>query len=201
MAVAPVVGLTGGIGSGKSTVAGMLAELGARVIDADRIGHEVYRPGSDGFRRVVDAFGPGVVAPDGAIDRRKLGALVFATPAARARLNAIVHPQIADEVRRRIAAARAEGFAGPIVVEAAVLIEAGWRPLVERLWVVSAERETAIGRVMAARGLSREEVERRLDVQVAESEGRRVADLVLDNNGTPAALRAQVEQAWHSLVS
>jgi dephospho-CoA kinase len=201
MTVAPVVGLTGGIGSGKSTVAAMLAELGARVIDADRIGHEIYRPGSDGFRRVVEAFGPGVVAPDGLIDRHKLGALVFATSAARARLNAIVHPLIADEVRRRIAAARAEGFAGPIVVEAAVLIEAGWRPLVERLWVVSAERETAIGRVMAARGLSREEVERRLDVQVAESEGRRVADLVLDNNGTPAALRAQVEQGWHSLVS
>ncbi len=108
--VAPIIGLTGGIGAGKSTVAGILTQLGARVIDADRIGHEAYRPGSEGFARVVEAFGPGVVGADRAIDRRALGALVFADPAARARLNALVHPLIAAEVGRRIAAARAEGF-------------------------------------------------------------------------------------------
>src|SRR5512145_1043887 len=120
---APIVGLTGGIGAGKSTVAAILAELGARVIDADRIGHEVYRPGSEGFRRVVGAFGPGIVAADGTIDRRALGAIVFGDPAALARLNALVHPLIAEELSRRIAEARAGGDAGPIVIEAAVLLE------------------------------------------------------------------------------
>jgi dephospho-CoA kinase len=92
---AHVIGLTGGIGSGKSTVAAMLAGLGAHVIDADKIGHEVYRPGTEGFARVVDAFGPGVVASDGTIDRRALGAIVFADAGARTRLNALVHPLIA----------------------------------------------------------------------------------------------------------
>jgi len=198
---APIVGLTGGIGAGKSTVAAILTELGARVIDADRIGHEVYRPGSEGFARVVEAFGPGVVGADGAIDRRTLGARVFADPAARARLGALVHPLIADEVGRRIAAARAEGFDGPLVVEAAVLLEAGWRPLVDRVWVVSTRREHAIARIVAARGLTREEVERRLDAQLSDAERRRQADLVIENDGPPAALQAAVEDAWRTLVS
>ncbi len=192
-----VIGLTGGIGSGKSTVAAILAELGARVVDADKIGHEVYVPGTEGFVRVVEAFGRGVVAADGTIDRRALGAIVFADPGARARLNAIVHPLIAAELGRRLAAAGGPGT--PHVVEAAVLIEAGWRSLVDRLWVVSVNRETAIARVMASRGLPRAEVERRLDVQMPDAERRRLADLVIDNDGTPAALRAKVEAAWHAL--
>jgi dephospho-CoA kinase len=192
-----VIGLTGGIGAGKSAVAAILAGLGARVIDADRIGHEVYRPGSEGFARVVEAFGPGVVAADGTIDRRALGALVFADPAARARLNAIVHPLIAAEIGRQIAAEPAGG--GPLVVEAAVLLEAGWRPLVERVWVVSVDRETAIARVTASRGMSRPEVERRLEAQMPDAERRRRADLVIDNNGSPAELRAQVDAAWRAL--
>jgi len=198
---APIIGLTGGIGAGKTTVAAILAGLGARVIDADRIGHEVYRPGSAGFARVVEAFGPGVVGADGAIDRRTLGALVFADPAARARLNALVHPLIATEVGGRIAAARAEGFEGPLVVEAAVLLEAGWQSLVDRVWVVSARREDAILRVMATRGLAREEVERRLEAQMSDAERRRQADLVIENDGPPAALRAAVEEAWRTLAS
>ena len=198
--VAPVVGLTGGIGAGKSMAAAFLTELGARVIDADRIGHEVYRPGSEGFASVVETFGPRVVGADGAIDRRALGALVFADPAARARLNALVHPLIAAEVGRRIAAARAEGFDGPLVVEAAVLLEAGWRPLVDRVWVVSTRREHAVARTMAARGLTREEVERRLDAQMSNAERQRHADLVIENDGSPAALRAAVEAVWRTLV-
>jgi len=197
--VAPIIGLTGGIGAGKSMAAAFLTELGARVIDADRIGHEAYRPGSEGFARVVETFGPGVVGADGAIDRRALGALVFADPAARARLNALVHPVIAAEVGRRIAAARAEGFDGPLVVEAAVLLEAGWRPLVDWVWVVSTRREHAVARIMAARGLTSEEVERRLDAQTSDAERRRHADLVIENDGSPAALRAAVEAAWRTL--
>jgi dephospho-CoA kinase len=200
MAGRPIVGLTGGIGSGKSTVVSVLAELGARVIDADRIGHEMYRPGTEGYERVVATFGRDVVAADGTIDRRALGALVFGDSAALARLNAIVHPLIAAEVSRRIAAARAEGSTAPIVVEAAILLEAGWRPLVDRVWVVSAARENAVARVVASRGLAPGEVERRLDAQMPDAERRRQADLVIENDGTPAALRAEVEKAWRTLL-
>lgn len=195
-----VIGLTGGIGSGKSTVASLLAELGARVVDADKIGHWVYRSGSEGFRAVVDAFGPDVVAPDGTIDRARLGKRVFADPAARARLNAIVHPRIGAELAARIAAARADGYEGPVVVEAAVLLEAGWKPMVDQLWVVSVDPETAIARVVASRGLARAEVERRIAAQMSDAERRRHADVVIDNSGSLESLRAQVERAWRAVA-
>jgi dephospho-CoA kinase len=193
----PVVGLTGGIGSGKSTVAAILAELGGHVIDADKIGHEVYRPGTEGFRAVVDAFGAGVVGADGTIDRRVLGGIVFADEAARMRLNALVHPLIGREIARRIEAARGEER--PIVVEAALLLEAGWRPLIDQVWLVSVPRETAIARLIASRGLTRVEVERRLDAQVTDAARRPLADVVIDNDGSPEALRTQVESAWRTL--
>jgi len=193
-----VIGLTGGIGSGKSTVAVMLGDLGARVVDADRIGHETYRPGSVGFARVVEAFGPGVVAADGSIDRRVLGAIVFGDPTALARLNSIVHPLIAAEISRQVAAARAGGDA-PLVIEAALLIEAGWRSFIDQLWLVSVRPETAIARVVASRGLSADEVERRLRTQVPDAERRRLADVVIENDGTLAELRTQVERAWRAL--
>ena len=195
----PVIGLTGGIGSGKSTAAGILAGLGAVVIDADKIGHEIYRPGTEGFRRVVEAFGPGIVGADGTIDRGALGAIVFADPAALTRLNALVHPLIGDEIRRRIAAARAQDPWHPIVVEAAIMLEAGWR-FFDRVWLVTTAPETAITRATATRGLARAEVERRLAAQMPDAERRRFADLVLENNGTLGDLQARVEEAWRTLV-
>lgn len=200
----PVIGLTGGIGSGKSTVAAMLAGLGAVVIDADKVGHEIYRPGTDGFRRVVDAFGAAIVAADGTIDRRRLGARVFGDPAALARLNALVHPLIGDEIRRRIQTAlaanesAAPGAGRPIVIEAAIMLEAGWR-FFDRIWVVVVSREVAIARVTASRGLARHDVEQRIEAQISNDERRRVADLVIENDGTVAELRAKVEAAWHGL--
>jgi dephospho-CoA kinase len=200
MATSPVIGLTGGIGSGKSTVAAILAELGAVVIDADKIGHEIYLPGTEGFRRVEAEFGADVVAADGTIDRRRLGTRVFAEPAALARLNALVHPLIGDEIRRRIQAALAAGDAAarPIVIEAAIMLEAGWR-FFDRIWVVVVSREVAIARVTASRGLSRVDVEQRIDAQMSNEERRRIADVVIDNDGTLADLRAKVEAAWHEL--
>jgi dephospho-CoA kinase len=195
---AALIGLTGGIGSGKSTVAGMLAELGACVIDADRVGHDVYRPGSEGFRRVHEAFGAEVVAGDGTIDRQVLGARVFGDEQALARLNALLHPLIGEEIRDRITAAAAQDPDRPVVVEAAIMLEAGWR-FFERLWVVVVDRETAIARVTASRGLTREEVERRIDAQMSNEERRRLADLVIENDGSLEALRAQVERAWRGL--
>jgi dephospho-CoA kinase len=194
----PVIGLTGGIGSGKSTVAAMLGELGAVVIDADKVGHEVYLPGTDGFRRVVEAFGAAIVAPDGTIDRRRLGARVFGDPAELARLNRVVHPLIGEEIRRRMQAALAEGGGRPIVVEAAIMLEAGWR-FFDRIWVVVVRRDVAVARVMASRGLSRAEVEQRIDAQMSNAERRQVADVVFENDGTLAELRAKVEAAWDAL--
>jgi len=197
--MAPVlIGLTGGIGSGKSTVAAMLAELGARVIDADRVGHDVYRPGSEGFCRVSEAFGPDVVGPDGTIDRRVLGARVFADPAALGRLNALLHPLIGDAIRDRIATAVAGDPDRPVVVEAAIMLEAGWH-FFDRIWVVLVERETAIARVTASRGLTREEVESRIDAQMSNEERRRRADLVIENDGSIEELRARVAEAWHGI--
>jgi dephospho-CoA kinase len=192
------IGLTGGIGSGKSTVAAMLADLGATVIDADKVGHEIYRPGSEGFRLVRDAFGPAVVGADGAIDRKALGTRVFGDPAELARLNALLHPLIGTAIRERVAAARAARPGVPVVVEAAIMLEAGWR-FFDRIWVVLAGRETAMARVVASRGLRRDEVERRLEAQLPNAERRRYADLVLENDGTLDALRAQVEAAWRAL--
>lgn len=193
-----LVGLTGGIGSGKSTVAAMLSEMGAFVIDADTVGHDVYRPGTEGFAQVVEAFGAGIVGEDGRVDRRVLGARVFADPAALARLNAIVHPLIRAELDRRVERALAAHPTSPVVVEAAIMLEAGWR-FFERIWVVVVSRETAIARVSASRGLSRAEVERRLDAQMSNEERRRHADRVIENDGDLEALRVQVEDAWGTL--
>lgn len=198
MATGPVIGLAGGIGSGKSTVAGMLAALGAHVVDADKVGHDVYRPGTEGFHRVVDAFGPDVVGADGAIDRARLGARVFADPAELARLNAIVHPLIGDEIRKRIAAVQATGDGRPLVIEAAIMLEAGWS-FFDQVWVVIVGRETAIARVTASRGLGRADVERRIDAQMTNDERRRRADVVIENDGSLADLRARVEEAWRRL--
>jgi dephospho-CoA kinase len=202
MANGPIIGLTGGIGSGKSTVAAMLAELGAIVIDADKVGHEVYLPGTEGFRRVVEAFGRDVVGSDGTIDRRILGARVFGDLASLKRLNALVHPLIGDEIRTRLQAAVGSADQGgtrrPIVVEAAIMMEAGWR-FFDRIWVVVVTPETAVTRVVASRGLSRDDVERRIAAQMTNAERERIADLVIRNDGTLDVLRAQVEAAWRAL--
>jgi len=202
MANGPIIGLTGGIGSGKSTVAAMLADLGAIVIDADKVGHEVYLPGTEGFRRVVEAFGRDVVGSDGTIDRRILGARVFGDLASLKRLNALVHPLIGDEIRTRLQAAVGSADQGrtrrPIVVEAAIMMEAGWR-FFDRIWVVVVTPETALTRVVASRGLSRDDVERRIAAQMTNAERERIADLVIRNDGTLDVLRAQVEAAWRAL--
>lgn len=191
-----VIGLIGGIGSGKSVVRRILAELGAEVIDADRIGHEVYRPGTAGYRAVVDAFGPEVLDPEGAIDRRRLGARVFADPAELARLNAVVHPLIRAEIEGLLRAARQRRDVRAVVVEAAILLEAGWKSLVDEVWLVLADREAVLARLADARGLSREESAARIARQMSDDERRRQADVVIDNRGSLEDLREQVAALW-----
>jgi dephospho-CoA kinase len=195
------IGLTGGIGCGKSAAAGILTDLGAVLIDADKVGHEVYEPGKPCWNALVDAFGRDIVAADRTIDRKKLGARVFSDPSALKRLNTIVQPRIADEINERIRYLRSRGIEAPIVVEAAVLIEAGWQWLVDEIWVITSSPEQAIDRVVATRGLSREEVGRRIANQISETERTRDADCVIRNDGTLGELRAGIERCWQERVA
>ena len=190
------IGLTGGIGSGKSAASEILADLGATVIDADKVGHEAYAPETRCWQDLVDAFGREIVAPDGAIDRKKLGAIVFSDPLALKKLNSIVHPRIAEDINERIRYLRSRGLDTPIVVEAAVLVEAGWQWLVDEMWVVVTSREQAVDRVMRSRGVSRGDVERRIASQISDAERTAGAACVIRNDGTLADLRAAIEKCW-----
>ena len=195
------IGLTGGIGCGKSAAAAILGELGAVLIDADKVGHEIYEPGTPCWDAMVAAFGRDIVAADRTIDRKKLGVRVFSDPLALKRLNALVQPRIADKINERIRDLRARGIEAPIVVEAAVLIEAGWQWLVDEIWVITSSRERAIERVIPARGLSRGEVAQRIGSQISEAERTRDADCVIRNDGTLAELRAAIERCWRERVA
>jgi dephospho-CoA kinase len=188
------IGLTGGIASGKSQAARYLAELGACVIDADRVAHDAYAPGTAGFDEVVAAFGPDVVGPDGAIDRRRLGARVFADPAELARLTAIVWPHTRRLLEARIAEQRALGTA-VVVLEAAVLFDAGWQDLVDEVWLVESSREAVLER-LRDRGVKGADAERRLAAATDVARARRLATRVIPNDATLEDLRHRVEEAW-----
>jgi dephospho-CoA kinase len=194
-----VIGLTGGIGSGKSVVGGMLAELGAHVIDTDRVGHAVYLPGSEGWRRIVETFGREIVAADGTIDRKRLGAIVFADTERRRALNAIVHPLIFQSVLEEMSARRAAGFRGHFVLEAPILIEAKGTGMVEQIWLVVAPRGVVEARLANARNMTAQEIAARMGAQLSDDERRQHADVVLENDGDLAQLRGQVERAWRAL--
>jgi len=195
------IGLTGGIGSGKSTVSQILAELGAFVIDADKVGHEIYLPGKEAWQQVAAAFGRGILAADQTIDRKKLGAIVFGSAEARKKLNAIVHPLMFKDIGRRITEKRAAGFSKPIVVEAAILIEANWLPLVDEVWVVVTGKNAVVERVAVQRGLSAQDTEARIVSQLADAERLKHATVVIANDGSREDLQQRVSEAWRRLVS
>lgn len=190
-----VIGLTGNIGTGKSTVMSMLAALGATVIDADRVAHEVIAPGTPGWSQVVAAFGRGVVAADGAIDRARLGAIVFSDPAALARLEAITHPAIAIAIDQRLRAIER----GVVVLEAIKLIESGLYRNCDALWVVTCRPEQQLERLMRDRRMSEAEARQRIAAQPPQSEKIALADVVIDNSGSVEETRAQVEAAWKAI--
>jgi dephospho-CoA kinase len=191
------IGLTGGIASGKSEVARMLAAKGARVIDADRVAWSVYAPDTEGYARVVEAFGADVVADDGTIDRRKLGAIVFADPARLKQLTDIVWPLTGQALADLIEAGRREGHE-ILVVEAALLPEAGWKRLVDLVWLVRTTTERARERVMARDNLSPEQTEARLNARQPIDPA--IADHIIDNDGDLADLQAAVDAAWLTLT-
>jgi dephospho-CoA kinase len=194
-----VLGLTGGIGTGKSEVTRALAGLGASVIDADRVGHEAYRPHQGIWQEVVQAFGEEILSPDGEVDRKALGAIVFSQPDARAKLNSIMHPWMAQEIERQIDQLRQDGVE-VVVLEAALLIEAGWQGLVDELWVTMADEDEAVLRVSLRSGLSEEQVRGRMATQMPVAEKVEQADVVIDNSGSLEELEWRVTQEWNGRV-
>lgn len=190
------IGLTGGIGSGKSTVAGLLAERGAVVVDADRIAREVVEPGTPGLAAVVEAFGESVLAADGSLDRPALASVVFTDPAARARLDAIVHPLVRD----RAVALTAEAAPDAVLVnDVPLLVETGQAGSYDLVLVVEAELETRLARLVE-RGTTREDARARIAAQASDEQRRAVADVVLDNSGTLEQLVDQVDRFWRERV-
>jgi dephospho-CoA kinase len=194
-----VIGLSGGIGSGKSTVSDMLRAKGAATVYADQIGHEVYRPGTQVWQQVVAAFGRRVVDDDGQIDRRKLGQIVFSDPEARRRLDAITHPPMEQMMTERLEELRRQGT-GVVVLEAAILIEAGWAHLADEVWVTVASPEVAAQRSMERSGLSRERAEARIAAQLSNEERVKHAHVVIDTNCPLAEVAQRVDELWDDLI-
>lgn len=194
-----VIGLTGGIGTGKSEVSRILSDLGVAIIDADKVGHEAYLPNSEAWTAVVDAFGREVLQPNQEIDRKRLGSIVFGNPQALATLNGIMHPIMYRMIEERIDALRGSGAAG-VVVEAAVLIEANWTPLVDEVWVTVAPEEEVIRRVQARNNQSTEQIRSRIRAQLSQEERERRADVVIGNDGDLQRLKETVEDLWNSRV-
>ena len=195
-----VIGLTGGIGVGKSSVVSLLQSLGAHIIEADQVGHQVYRPGTEGWQRVVVLFGPDILDANKEVDRKRLGELVFPDPDAIASLNAAVHPLISEEIQARLKALEGDG-AAVAVVEAAVLLEAEWDAMVDEVWVVSAPEERTIERIQLQRGLTEAQVRQRMKAQSPAERKLQRADVVIDNGADTEALRRRVESLWRERLS
>jgi dephospho-CoA kinase len=193
-----VIGLTGGIGSGKSTVSRFLAELGAVIIDADKIGHEVYRPDTDTWRKLVKTFGRGILAADNTIDRKKLGAIVFSNEEELKRLNAIVHPQITEIIKKQIDDYRRKD-AKVIVLDAPVLLEAHANNLTDEVWVVVADDDNVIKRAVARTGLREEQIRDRIRAQMSKTERIKNAQVIIYNDGTPEDLRGKIKKLWEQI--
>jgi dephospho-CoA kinase len=217
-----LIGLTGNIACGKSTVLAILQERGAQVIDADRVTHELQQPGEPVYDEILAAFGPGIlVAPSGPIDRRALGALVFSDPAALRRLEQIVHPAVhmritewLDKVARQADPPKGQQQIGTnvtlppahgvtptrvAVIDAIKLLEAGWKPFCDAIWVVTCTPEQQTERLLATRGMSAAEARSRIAAQPPQAEKIAQADVVIDNSGPLEETIRQVEAAWRSI--
>ncbi|MFZ5850169.1 MAG: dephospho-CoA kinase [Actinomycetota bacterium] len=190
------VGLTGGIGAGKSTVARLLAARGAHVVDADRLAREAVAPGSPGLAEVVVAFGPAVLAPDGTLDRARLAATVFADPQARRRLDAIVHPRVGAATARLLASLPPDAV---VVHDVPLLVENDLADRYDLVVVVDAPVEVQEARLVGQRGMTPADARARIAAQASREQRRRVADVVLDNTGSLADLAGQVDRLWQRI--
>lgn len=193
-----VIGLTGGIASGKSTVTRFFKDRGVPVIDADILGHRTYDPGTDTFAAVVATFGQDLVAADGTIDRRVLGGKVFGKPEELKKLTDIVWPGIRHLASAELAELASEGT-GIACLEAAVLFEAGWEDLVDEVWVVVVEPDQAVVRLATRNGLDEAAARARISSQLSNAERTAKANIVIENNTSLEALEARVQEAWDQL--
>lgn len=193
------VGLTGGIASGKSTVAAIFAEHGAFILDADRISHELILPEGAAYREVVQRFGPSIVMSDGTVDRTALGRIVFSDAEARVDLNAIVHPRVREEIHRRIDAYASTGHGTVAMVDAALLVESGIHETLHRLIVVRCSRDSQIRRLLSRAGLTAAEAEARIEAQAPLESKLAVASYVIDTDTTLHETRAQADRVWAAL--
>jgi len=192
-----VIGLTGGIGSGKSTVAGFLAGLGVVIIDADKIGHEILESDDEVRRQAIDTFGQNIIAPGGKIDRKKLGNIVFDNPEALSRLNRIMHPRISEAVKAQLEQYRRQGV-DIVVIEAPLLIEAGWDTKVDEVWITTAPR-AAIFKRLEQLGLSRTEAMARIRSQLPDREQVNHADVVINTDCSLDELEGKVGKIWREM--
>jgi dephospho-CoA kinase len=195
-----LIGLTGNIACGKSTVLRRLAELGAETIDADHVVHALMEPGQPVWEAVREGFGPGVVTPDGRIDRRALAAIVFSDPAELARLEAMTHPAVRVRIMAQVAEAARRGVRA-IVIDAIKLFEGGLADHCDVVWVVTCDPAQQLARLMARNGFDEAEARRRIAAQPPQSEKVARADLVIDNSGTPEATWEQVDRAWAPIAA
>ena len=193
------IGLTGGIGSGKSSVALMLKDLGAVHIDADLVGHASYISGSDGFKKVVKAFGEDIIGNDGEIDRAKLGPLVFSDANNLSILNSILHPIIHEMIKAELD--KMENHGNRVsVVEAAILIEAGWQSLFDEIWVVDAHSENVLERIMDRNKVTREQALERVESQIGREERNSHGDVLIENNRGLLELEKSVSNLWNDRI-
>ena len=193
-----VIGLTGGIGSGKSAVSQFFAELGAVIIDADKVGHEAFKPDTEVWHEVVAAFGKQIVTANGTINREKLGTIVFGNSEALARLNQIMHPRMYDIVKAQLEEYRRQGV-GVVVLEAPLLLEAGWTSLVDEVWVTVASETIVLKRLRERTGLSEPKSLARLRSQLPTEKRLRHADVVIDTDCDLAELKVKVKELWQKL--
>jgi dephospho-CoA kinase len=195
-----LVGLTGGIATGKSTVSNMLRGLGAEIIDADLVARQVVEPGQPAWREIVEEFGRDVLSPDGTLDRKKLGAIVFADPDRRKRLEAITHPAIRARVKARVDELAARGFAGIVFYDAAILIEALGHQDMDRIVVVMTDEATQVARLRGRDGTDDAEGRRKIASQMPLAEKAKLADHVIDNSGDREATAEQVRRVFATLT-
>ncbi len=190
-----IIGLTGGIGSGKSTVSRFLAELGAVILEADKVGHEAFKPDTEPWREVVAAFGRKILTPTGEINREKLGEIVFSNPKLLSRLNQIMHPRMYDMVKSQLEEYRRQGV-GVVVLEAALLLEANWTSLADEVWVTVAAESTVLRRLKEKSGLSEPQSLARIRSQMSNEERIKQADVVINTDCRLDELKVKVKELW-----
>ena len=194
-----IIGLTGGIACGKSSVSAILKQKGAAVIDADKISHSLAEPGGMLYEMYVQHFGKDVLQ-DGVLDRGKIADIIYTYPKEKEWIDSKSHPVIACEMAKQLNAAMAESSAPAVILDVPLLFESGWQKYSDVVWTVAAKRDVQIERIIKRDGLSREEAEKRIDAQMPLDEKCRLADIVINNDGTEAELRQEVDSLWDSIL-